>query len=343
MEKNIITEMETNMENNTIILSIAIPTYNRKDMLKECIEKILTQNNGLIEIVISDNGSNDGTSQLCEDFVNKYPFIRYYRNEKNEGFDFNYRNCIKFSTGKYVLVLSDDDLISDNFISNFFELINKKEYDLIALNLKGFELDSKSIDEYDGQNFRFGLGEDEIYTKKEEKNFFERLSYWFTLVSMFVMKREKISNISDSIFEKYNGTWFMNVAHNMACISNGEEYVLSKKCFLNIRTMNYAHYNIYEVFFKKFKFVLYNCSSDFGIKKKNLKICYRKLLKEHMRFFEYEIRIGLICSFKTKPKFRYIFKTLAFKESWIYYLPVVFCPKFILKHHYRKRTKRKKE
>ena len=156
---------------------------------------------------------------------------------------------------------------------------------------------------------------------------------------MFIMKRELLSDFDDELFLKYNSTWFMNVVHNFLCISKGNKFMLASNCFLNIRTMNYAHYNIYEVFFRNFKYVLYNCSSDLKIKKKYVKICYKKLLKEHMPYFEYAIKIGIIDTFKTKPKWRYIKHTLSYFNSWFRFLPIVFCPKFILLRHYRRKNK----
>ena len=133
------------------LLTIAIPTLNRAQMLKESIDKILKYNNGKFEVLISDNGSTDNTYELCKDYEEKYDFFHYHKNEKNEGFDYNYRNCIKKSIGKYVFVLSDDDLISNSFIQNIFPILEKGDMDLIALNLKGFALNTSDINEYDGK------------------------------------------------------------------------------------------------------------------------------------------------------------------------------------------------
>lgn len=325
------------MNKKEYLLTIAIPTYNREQMLKECVDRILEQDNNNIEIVISDNGSTDNTENYCKKLCDDYSFISYYRNQKNEGFDVNYRNCIKYSHGKYVLVLSDDDLISKNFIKNLFPLLESGENDFIALNLKGFDLSEKDINEENEKGFIFSTDKDLYFDKKDFYSFYSTISYWFTLVSMFVMKKELISDFSDSDNEKYVGSWFMNVAHNLLCLSKANNAMISGACFLNIRTNNYAHYNIYEVFFSKFKYVLYDCSKSFDIPKKYVKVCYRKLFKDHMRHFEYLIKVGKITTFKTKPKFKYILKTLTYKESWIYYIPVALCPSFILKSRYKRR------
>jgi glycosyltransferase involved in cell wall biosynthesis len=76
------------MENKSPLLSICIPTYNREKYLQECLESIVHQegfNINDIEIVISDNASQDGTTKLVESFKQKYPNIQYFRNAENIG------------------------------------------------------------------------------------------------------------------------------------------------------------------------------------------------------------------------------------------------------------------
>ena len=68
------------------LLSICVPTYNRCEYLRKSIESIICQpefQNGEVEIVISDNTSNDGTELLGKEFASKYSNIRYYKNSEN--------------------------------------------------------------------------------------------------------------------------------------------------------------------------------------------------------------------------------------------------------------------
>ncbi|SFB92079.1 Glycosyl transferase family 2 [Brevinema andersonii] len=47
-------------------ISVVIPTYNRKIMLKKAIDSVLAQEYGNIEIIVSDNASTDGTDVMME-------------------------------------------------------------------------------------------------------------------------------------------------------------------------------------------------------------------------------------------------------------------------------------
>lgn len=94
-------------------ISICIPQYNRIDYLIKSLHIIEEQTYQDIEIVISDDCSSDDTVQRIEALTPhyKYPIILSV-NEKNLGFDRNYRKCIELGTGDYAFVIGNDDSIN---------------------------------------------------------------------------------------------------------------------------------------------------------------------------------------------------------------------------------------
>jgi glycosyltransferase involved in cell wall biosynthesis len=62
---------------NKPIVSIIIPTYNRKDLLERAIKSVLTQTFLNWELIIVDDGSTDGTRDLVENFQRVDPRIKY--------------------------------------------------------------------------------------------------------------------------------------------------------------------------------------------------------------------------------------------------------------------------
>jgi glycosyltransferase involved in cell wall biosynthesis len=97
------------------ILSIAIPTFNGSAYILDTLDSIQNQLDDCkskIEIVISDNASNDGTDILIKNYQrNSTVKIVYSKNSENLGFDKNVDFCIQKSSGKYVWLLGDDDLL----------------------------------------------------------------------------------------------------------------------------------------------------------------------------------------------------------------------------------------
>lgn len=117
-----------NNQSNKLLLSIAIPTYNRSDSLDKLLKNIIPQVqklNGLVQICISNNGSLDNTHKLMIDFVEKYPgMIKYNENVKNLGVDKNLIKIMEMSSGYFIWLIGDDDNIVDNGIEKVISFIN---------------------------------------------------------------------------------------------------------------------------------------------------------------------------------------------------------------------------
>jgi len=105
---------------NGILLSICIPTYNRKNYLERCLRKIEECSVGSeneIQICVSDNASSDGTYEILKKMAAKSRVsILINRNERNLGFDGNIMTVIDMAQGEWIWLCGDDDyLYSPNF------------------------------------------------------------------------------------------------------------------------------------------------------------------------------------------------------------------------------------
>ena len=96
-------------------VSIIIPIYNVEKHLNRCMESILKQTLRNYEVILVDDGSPDNCSFICDQYAEKYSFIRVIH--KNNGGLSSARNAgLKAASGKYVgFVDSDDDIESDMY------------------------------------------------------------------------------------------------------------------------------------------------------------------------------------------------------------------------------------
>lgn len=121
------------------ILSICIPTYNRKNKLKRLIDSISAQSNGIedkIQVCISDNGSRDGTPKYISAL--KLPFdIKLNVKEKNGGFDRNVIDALYMGTGRYLWLMGDDEWVTPNALAKLIDFLeeDKNKANIIYLNL----------------------------------------------------------------------------------------------------------------------------------------------------------------------------------------------------------------
>lgn len=101
---------------NDFLLTIAIPTYKRFDLLREALSSVFALNFTIpVEVIIVDNDPNDSERAILEmeEFLdNKF---KYYKNEVNYGMTGNWNRCLELGKGKLITLLHDDDLLCGNF------------------------------------------------------------------------------------------------------------------------------------------------------------------------------------------------------------------------------------
>lgn len=117
------------------LLSICIPTYNRRDRLRGLLKKLCLWNKDNIKIIVIDNASTDGTDKMIKEF-DKYKNLLYFRNDVNLGHDGNYFRIIEEGKrySKYSLWLGDDDCVTKEFFKDIPILLEDKRPDVILLN-----------------------------------------------------------------------------------------------------------------------------------------------------------------------------------------------------------------
>ena len=98
-------------------VSIAVCTYNGEKYLREQLDSLLNQTYPIFEIVIQDDCSKDGTWNIIEEYVTKYPeLIRGIRNERNLDWNQNFYAAIMNCTGDYIALCDQDDYWMPNKI-----------------------------------------------------------------------------------------------------------------------------------------------------------------------------------------------------------------------------------
>jgi glycosyltransferase involved in cell wall biosynthesis len=96
----------------TPLVSVLIPVFNGEPFLAECLESILAQDFSDCEILISDDGSTDGSAAVIERFAARDSRIRWWRNPRNLGIGGNFNACLKAARGEFLkFVLQDDKLL----------------------------------------------------------------------------------------------------------------------------------------------------------------------------------------------------------------------------------------
>lgn len=124
-------------------ISIVVPVYNAADYLHTCIDSILNQDFKDFELILIDDGSEDNSLTICNEYAHKFGNISVVHTE-NSGVSSSRNQGIDIATGEWITFIDSDDVIESNYLSSF----NLTQYniDLYVQGYKIFEKD-KYIDE----------------------------------------------------------------------------------------------------------------------------------------------------------------------------------------------------
>ena len=105
------------------LVSIGVPTYERAATLELAIASALGQTHSRLEVVVSDDGSADGTESLCRAAAARDPRLRYIRHEQHIGPTANFNAVLAAWRGDYVLLLADDDWFDPDYVERCLALL----------------------------------------------------------------------------------------------------------------------------------------------------------------------------------------------------------------------------
>ena len=109
--------------NESPLVSICIPTYNGDIYIKECLNSAINQTYENIEIIISDDNSQDNTMNICNTILSKTNIdYKIITNNSSGGVADNWNNSIKYSSGQYIKMLFQDDYLYPDCIEKMISL-----------------------------------------------------------------------------------------------------------------------------------------------------------------------------------------------------------------------------
>lgn len=92
------------------LVSVAMATYNGEKYLAEQLDSIIGQSHTNLEVVVVDDGSSDGTIALLQRYAERYPFVRFFQNEKNLGITKTFEKAVALCKGDFTALSDQDDV-----------------------------------------------------------------------------------------------------------------------------------------------------------------------------------------------------------------------------------------
>ena len=130
------------------LISVIVPVYNKKKYLRRCLECLLGQDYKNLEIILVDDGSTDGSSEVIREFSQRYGIIRSFF-QKNSGAASARNYGMRVAKGEYLCFVDSDDYVFDNYISYMYKILQATKADCSICSAyklgenEGYEYQSK--------------------------------------------------------------------------------------------------------------------------------------------------------------------------------------------------------
>lgn len=312
------------MEYYKPLLTIAIPTFNGARTIASVLDILLPQVIKEVEVIIVDNCSTDSTPEIIYHYIQKYPWIKYHRNETNIGADGNFLKCMNLAQGKYIHLLSDDDILTENSLNRILDFLKTSpEMGLIYLGTANF------YSHYIGKEFctsPIEIPRENFYTK-DKTLFFKYASHYWGFISSFIISNDRFVEIKNP--SKYFGTYWLQSYIHILCASGQETMVgvIKGICIaagVYVTQSNFDTSLVDGIYYRK----MLDFAIDNGFNKKQLNSQYIHrlcLLASH----------GIIKEKATGNininKKRLFNSTKGYLQAWVKIYPMYFVPTFVCK------------
>lgn len=128
-----------------MLLSIVVPVYNVEKYLDTCLQSILNQGVDNYEILLIDDGSIDGSGEICDRYGQYYSNIKVIH-QKNGGLSEARNTGIINAKGEYLLFIDSDDFIAKDALKKIYHIIKHNDnIDILLLDRANF-LTGKSVE-----------------------------------------------------------------------------------------------------------------------------------------------------------------------------------------------------
>lgn len=264
------------MKKNLPLLSIVIPTYNRCEYIDLSLNQITKEkvllDQGVIELIVSDDYSKDKTCKLVKSYIKKGAKIDFNRNQKNIGLDANVAKCINKANGKYVLVLGDDDLLLNGSIKWILEQIIKDKYGVICFSAYGYE-----------KNYlkELPISFLNTYEFNNAGKFLIEIGPLVTFTSVCVFNK-KLLGAFDA--RKFCGCWMVHVPLIIEAAIKARKNLYCSKYLVAAKRNNSGGYNFIEVFVENLGNILDSFRGR-GIKKSQIQAFEKKMIFSYLPYY----------------------------------------------------------
>lgn len=151
------------MKNVNPAISVIIPVYNTRNFLPRCLESVCGQTLGDLEIICINDGSNDGSEEIINDFASHDRRIITINLNKNRGVSVSRNLGILTARGEWLGFVDSDDVVEANFFENLCNANNQSSPDII----KGMVWNERNLPYYINYEYNLDINKNKFNFRSE--------------------------------------------------------------------------------------------------------------------------------------------------------------------------------
>ena len=117
------------------LISVPIPVFNAERYLRRCLNSVVNQTYRNLEVIIVDDGSSDGSGQICDDYAARDSRIRVIHQE-NKGVAAARNAALDIATGDYILFVDSDDWIEKDTCAYLLSIVEEQQPDMVFFGIR---------------------------------------------------------------------------------------------------------------------------------------------------------------------------------------------------------------
>lgn len=118
------------------MISIVLPVYNAEKYVRKCIESVIEQTYPAWELIIIDNGSEDGSYRICQEYAKKEERILLLHQYQNKGVSAARNLGVEKATGHYITFLDADDWLAKDYLESLVKTAKDTQSDMVVCNFQ---------------------------------------------------------------------------------------------------------------------------------------------------------------------------------------------------------------
>lgn len=274
------------------LITIAIPTYNRFETLTETLNELARQegfHDADVEIVISDNASPVDPTPMLREFERRHGrALVVHRNASNEGIDGNIHRVGELATGRYILFMSDDDVLLPGTLRRL-QALTRNHPDLLFCFANGYSFRGT----YDPA-FRAApiIKIDRTLVTRSNDALLETIGVWSTFLSAFFVDRQAWVGVPERT--RYLGTdiYLTHVLLRLLAAQPGRTKIVTAEALVAVRDAFTGSYRMFHAFGLHFMKLLIEQAPGLGFSPATIAAVKRRTMRDTLPSMILIVRMG---------------------------------------------------